>query len=194
MSSGIDAGGLYSCCFLRSCGRNAAVLQVLRMKNADFPRRPACRSRGAPESPLKKLRMRAKSPLKKLRMKAKSPLKKLRARLKAHGLPPDGALSADTAKKQSALLTEKRGRCYNAPNFIDQSAAEAKYPAGRHPREQAAVRVPYEPSGEEPFQVQTQRLRPSRGGGRAARYPRRGLTEPGKRSKSGGTTERRPSS
>ena len=55
-------------------------------------------------------------------------------------------------------------RCYDAVNFIRQSAAEAKYPGERHPRERASVEVPYEPPGEEPFQVQTQREQPSRGG------------------------------
>ena len=49
--------------------------------------------------------------------------------------------------------------CYNTANFIRKSVAEAKYPEGRHPRERALLRFPYAPSGEKPFQVQTQSLR-----------------------------------
>lgn len=61
-------------------------------------------------------------------------------------------------------------------------------------RERAAVKIPYGPSGEEPFQALTEREEPVGAAGAAARYNRQGLMEPGKRSKSGGTTERRHSS
>ena len=61
-------------------------------------------------------------------------------------------------------------------------------------RERATVKIPRDKPEEEPFQVQTERRKASRGGAAAARYHRQGLMEPGKRSKSGGTTERRPSS
>ena len=50
----------------------------------------------------------------------------------------------------------------------------------RHFRERAAVRIPYEPSGEEPFQALTESEEPVGAACAAARYNRQGLMEPAK--------------
>ena len=50
----------------------------------------------------------------------------------------------------------------------------------RHFRERAAVRIPYEPSGEEPFQALTEREEPVGAACAATRYNRQGLMEPAK--------------
>ena len=48
----------------------------------------------------------------------------------------------------------------------------------RHLRERATVRIPYEPSGEEPFQALTEREEPVGAACAATRYNRQGLMEP----------------